>query len=89
MKLRWDHPIDGREPVPPLRPGDPAASTGADLLGPGDPARERRLDWAKLLKRVFVLDVLVCARCTGPMRMISFVDDGPTARKILNGSLRI
>jgi hypothetical protein len=31
------------------------------LSGPGDPARERRLDWAKLLRRAWAFDVLVCA----------------------------
>jgi hypothetical protein len=54
------------------------------LSGPGDPARERRLDWAKLLRRAWAFDVLVCARCAGPMRMIGFVEDPRTARKILD-----
>jgi hypothetical protein len=68
MQRRYPIARSDTRAVAPLGPCDPAASTGrADLLGPGDPARERRLEWAKLLKRVFALDVLVCARCTGPM----------------------
>ncbi|MBM4393938.1 MAG: ATP-dependent helicase HrpA [Deltaproteobacteria bacterium] len=51
--------------------------------GPDDPARERRLDWAKLLKRAFAIDVLVCPRCAGPMRLIALIDDERIARKIL------
>jgi len=50
---------------------------------PDDTGRARRQEWGKLLKRVFAIDVLECARCTGPMRMISFVDDERTPRKIL------
>ena len=34
----------------------------ADLL----PARQRRLDWAALLRRVFLVDVLRCPKCDGP-----------------------
>jgi hypothetical protein len=51
--------------------------------GPDDAGRARRLEWAKLLKRVFAVDVLRCARCEGPMRLIAFVDDERIARKIL------
>ncbi len=51
--------------------------------GPDDAGRARRLEWAKLLKRVFAIDVLRCARCEGPMRLIAFVDDERIARKIL------
>jgi hypothetical protein len=36
-----------------------------------------------LLKRVFAIDVLECARCHGPMRLVSVIDDERTARKIL------
>ena len=39
--------------------------------GPSDPTRARRLDWATLLRRSFALDVLVCPRCQGLMRLIS------------------
>jgi hypothetical protein len=35
------------------------------------------------MKRVFALDVLECARCRGPMRLVGFVDDERVARKIL------
>jgi len=51
--------------------------------GPDDPARERRLDWAKLLKRAWAIDVLVCPRCAGPMRLLALIDDERIARKIL------
>ena len=43
----------------------------------------RRLDWAKLLKRVFAVDVLECARCGSAISLVAFIDDEPRARKIL------
>ncbi len=63
----------------------PRAPTMHDAAaeGPEDAGRARRLEWAKLLKRVFAIDVLRCARCEGPMRLIAFVDDERIARKIL------
>ena len=51
--------------------------------GPSDPTRARRLDWATLLRRAFALDVLVCPRCQGPMRLISVVESPAVIGKIL------
>jgi len=79
----FDFPT-GTLPVPPLPP--PLRAVLPDLTqpeGPDDPARERRLDWAKLLKRAFAIDVLVCPRCAGPMRLLALIDDERIARKIL------
>jgi hypothetical protein len=53
------------------------------LDGPDNPSRTRRLDWAKLLKRVFAVDVLTCPKCEGPMRLIGIVEDERIARRIL------
>ena len=36
--------------------------------GPDDPERARRLEWAKLLKRAFAVDVLTCGGCGGPLK---------------------
>jgi hypothetical protein len=51
--------------------------------GPSHPTRARRLDWATLLRRSFALDVLVCPRCQGPMRLISVVESPAVIGKIL------
>ena len=46
--------------------------------------RDRYLDWASLLKRVFNEDVLLCPRCGHkPMRVIAAIDDPPLVEKIL------
>jgi Putative transposase/Transposase zinc-binding domain len=41
-------------------------------------ATRRRLDWAKLLARVWAIDVLACPKCDGPMQRFAFVT-APTA----------
>jgi hypothetical protein len=41
------------------------------------------LDWGKLLKRAFAVDVLVCPKCAGPMRLVALIEDERVARKIL------
>ena len=35
------------------------------------------------MRRTWGLDVLVCARCSGPMRLVAMIDAGPVADKIL------
>ena len=44
--------------------------------------RGRRLEWANLIRRVFLAEVLTCA-CGGTRRVISAIEEGPAARKIL------
>ena len=65
-----------------------SAAPGPTLLdgrddGPDDAGRARRLDWAKLMKRAYAVDVLVCPRCQGNMAIIGIIDDERVARKIL------
>ena len=63
---------------------EPEAAPDADeLAGPDDPARERRLAWADLLKRVWQADVLSCPKCGGRMRLIAVVQDPGVVEKIL------
>ena len=78
------------EPAPePCEPTGADQPTGADLLAlckvppPNDPTRARRLAWATLLRRTFQIDVLVCPRCAGPMRLISVIEDPAVIRAIL------
>ena len=48
-----------------------------------DPGRQRRLAWAVLMKRAYAIDVLICPRCQGPMRLLSVIQDERVARRIL------
>lgn len=45
---------------------------------------DNRIPWAALLKRVFANDVLVCGRCGGAMRILSFITNAAVAAKILD-----
>jgi hypothetical protein len=47
------------------------------------PVRQRRLDWATLLRRVFAVDLTVCPRCAGAMKVLCAVNDPPVVQKIL------
>jgi len=59
------------------------AATSALGAPPPEPARARRLDWAELLRRVYRAEVLVCARCGGPMQLLAFLTDAEVVRRIL------
>jgi hypothetical protein len=61
---------------------DPRPSD-ADLVGPDDPVRARRLRWADLMKRVFAADVLVCSRCGGELRLVAVIEAPTVIEKIL------
>ena len=71
-------------PEPPADPdsADAAGSTNAEARGDAaDPARTSR--WARLMKRVFEIDVLVCDHCGGRRRIIAFVSETAVVQKIL------
>jgi len=45
--------------------------------------RRRYYFWAELLQRVFFHNALVCSRCGGPRRLLSFLSDQNVIRRIL------
>jgi hypothetical protein len=45
--------------------------------------KERRIRWARLIRMVWLEDPLLCPRCGGTMRIISFITDRPVIDKIL------
>jgi len=62
--------------------GDAAGSAvGGERADSSDPARASR--WARLMKRVFEIDVLVCDHCGGRRRIIAFVTETAVVQKIL------
>ena len=72
----------------------PAAPTQLSLLfAPGlpDELREatstpRRYGWASLLARVFAVDVTVCSKCGGKMRILEVVTDPEALAELLHGA---
>jgi len=57
-------PQSGRRPG--VGRGGPVPTLSDGIDGPDDPERARRLEWSKLLKRTFAIDVLTCSRCLRP-----------------------
>ncbi len=46
--------------------------------------KQQRMSWARLLKRVFGIDVETCGGCGGKMRIIAAVEDPQVIKKILD-----
>jgi len=46
-------------------------------------ARAARRAWARLIKKIYEVDPLICPECSGPMRIIAFIEEQEVIRKIL------
>jgi hypothetical protein len=42
-----------------------------------------RKNWARLIQKIYKVDPLLCPKCKGTMRIISFIEDEVTIKKIL------
>ena len=62
---------------------EPPAKLEAAAEGDKPPKDKKRISWARLLKRVFDIDVSTCPKCTGKMRIIAAIEDPKVIRKIL------
>ena len=51
--------------------------------GAATPRKNAWVRWADLLRRVFEIDVLHCARCGGRLRFVAAIDDPAVVRRIL------
>jgi hypothetical protein len=69
-------PQAGRTPAP-AGDGSPDEESAAPHRGSG------WVKWADLLRRVFEIDVLTCARCGGRLRFVAAIDDPEAIRRIL------
>jgi len=52
------------------------------LESQGDEKTFRR-NWARLIQKIYAVDPLVCPKCRGTMRIISFIEDPSVIRAIL------
>ena len=64
---------------------EPAAQAAPPAEGEANCVHHRpvRLSWAKLLKRVFDLDLEQCPNCGGELKMIAAIPEQPVIKKIL------
>ena len=64
-------------PAPAERATEPATD---NAQGQGETAR---MSWARLLKRVFDIDIEHCPNCGGSLKIIAAIEDPPVIVKIL------
>jgi len=53
------------------------------IIGDESPGGLNR-SWARLIKKIYEVDPLVCPRCGGDMRVIAFIEDYRIVKKILD-----
>ena len=63
-------------------PGAPVARDACDHEAAVSSSHGSRIAWADLLRRVFLIDVLECARCNGRLKILATVTS-PTAVKAI------
>ena len=71
----------GKGKEEPLTPGQPKERDDDGLTDAQ--RRARRREWARLIRRVYEVDPLVCAKCGGEMRVISVILEHKVITKIL------
>ena len=54
-----------------------------DNIDPKQLELKKNISWARLLARVFNIDVEICSQCGGKMKIIAAVEDPKVIRKIL------
>ena len=86
------HPLRDRviprpaAPPPPQFALDFALADDSPASSPSSSPRPRRIAWAKLLARVFALDITLCRKCGGRMRVLEVVSDADAIARILHGA---
>ncbi len=71
-------------PSPEVAPAPGLGAFEGPTLAAGQRRARKRLSWASLLARSFDVDLTVCGKCGGPMRLIALVEDRAVAKKILD-----
>ena len=55
----------------------------AKVVSNGLSSKESKQNWARLIQKIYEVDPLVCPKCQGQMRVISFIDGLDVIEKIL------
>jgi hypothetical protein len=53
------------------------------ILEPQGSEKAFRKSWARLIQKIYEVDPLICPKCKGTMRIISFIEDAQVIREIL------
>ena len=73
-------PKPARNPLTPELSAEAAISQDAG----SQTSLNKRISWARLLKRVFNIDITVCPKCAGKTRIIAAIEEPKVVKKILN-----
>jgi hypothetical protein len=46
-------------------------------------SKEHRNNWARLIQKIYELDLLTCPKCQGRMRILAFIENDQLIKKIL------
>jgi hypothetical protein len=66
-----------------LKAQQPATTAPAAEAALSEFATRAKATWARLIRKVYEADPLVCPKCKGPMRVIALIDDPAVVRRIL------
>ena len=66
-----------------LKAQQPAKTSPAPEAAVSEFATRAKATWARLIRKVYEADPLVCPKCKGPMRVIALIDDPTVVRRIL------
>jgi len=53
------------------------------IFEPEENLKEYRKNWARLIQKIYEVNPLICPKCQGQMRIISFIEDQEVIKKIL------
>ena len=56
----------------------------SDFVIEEDNSKGLNKSWARLIKKIYKVDPLICPKCKGQMRIIAFIEDYKVVRKILD-----
>jgi hypothetical protein len=79
-------PKPAAPPPPPQLALDFTLPDDSPASSPSSSPRPRRITWAKLLARVFAIDITRCRKCGGRMRVLEVVSDADAIARILHGA---
>ena len=80
IRLREPAPKFRKQIVPQKKPVPELSIVATDAAPPENP---KRMSWARLLKRVFNIDIGLSPKCSGKIKIIAAVEDPSVIRKIL------
>ncbi len=64
---------------------DSGSSPASDAGRPNGASSRRRLSWARLIRKVYEIDPLLCPYCGAEMRIVAFVVEVCSLRRLLEG----